>query len=159
MEKIKNFTDYFRQFYKFMTRNMPIRCCISTSLMYEKAMKGHRPNQVLACQGWRPKKKFRSFILISGGRHEMGKNNMSHVVTKWDFWHMQTTKLQASLRIRTISPEALLFAWSFIKAYCIWRQTAKLLASLHGCAGSPEVLLFAYVRRPIFSWRGFIIIM
>ena len=35
---------------------------------------------------------------------------MSHVVRKWAFGHMQTAKLQASLHIRAVSPEALLFA-------------------------------------------------
>ena len=37
--------------------------------------------------------------------------HMSCVVRKWAFGHMQTAKLQASLRIRAVSPEALLFAF------------------------------------------------
>ena len=50
---------------------------------------------------------------------------MSHVVRKWAFGHMQTSKLQASLRIRAVSPEALLFAKSFIKAYCLSKANSK----------------------------------
>ena len=33
--------------------------------------------------------------------------------------------LQASLRIRAVSPEALLFAKSFIKAYCLLKANSK----------------------------------
>ena len=57
---------------------------------------------------------------------------MTRVVRKWAFGHMQTVKLQVSLRIRAVWPEALLFALSYIKVYS----------------------LFAYVRWPIFSRRG-----
>ena len=37
---------------------------------------------------------------------------MSSVVRKWAFGHMRTAKLQASLRIRAVSPEALLFVFT-----------------------------------------------
>ena len=52
---------------------------------------------------------------------------LSRVVRKWAFEHMQTAKLQASLGIRAVSPEALIFSKRFIKAYCYEKQTAKLL--------------------------------
>ena len=38
---------------------------------------------------------------------------MSRVVRKWALGYIQTAKLQASLRIRAVSPEALLFAFNF----------------------------------------------
>ena len=44
---------------------------------------------------------------------------MNRVVRKWAFGHMQTAKLQASLYIRAVSPEVLVFASSFIKVYCL----------------------------------------
>ena len=67
---------------------------------------------------------------------------------------MQTAKLQASVWIRAVSPEPLLFDLNYIKVYCLRKQIAKLLARLGGCAGSPEALLFAYVGRSIFSRRS-----
>ena len=40
------------------------------------------------------------------------RRHKSHIVRKWAFGHMQTSKLQVSLRIRAVSPEALLFAFN-----------------------------------------------
>ena len=40
------------------------------------------------------------------------ESKMSGVVRQWAFGHMQTAKLQASLHIRAVSPEALLFAFN-----------------------------------------------
>ena len=55
----------------------------------------------------------------------------SRVVRKWAFGHMQTAKLQASLRIRAVSPEALLFALKLSsKSTACEKQTAQLLARL-----------------------------
>ena len=75
----------------------------------------------------------------------------SHVVTKWAFGDMQTAKLQASLHIRAVLSEALMFVLSVITIYYLIKQIAKLPLRLHGCAGSHETLLFANVRKPILS--------
>ena len=82
--------------------------------------------------------------------------SVSRIVRKWTFGHMQTAKRLASIRIRTGSPEAFLFALSCIKIYCLWKQIAKLLVRLHGCAGSPKALVFAYEEHPSSIYIGFI---
>ena len=63
-------------------------------------------------------------------------------------------KLRANLRIRAVSPKALLFAQSFIKSYCLRKASTRFV----GYIGPLEALLFAYVRMPIFSRRSSIVI-
>ena len=53
------------------------------------------------------------------------------IARKWAFEHMQTAKLQASLRIRAVSPEALLFALSFINVVTANSKAFGEAARLH----------------------------
>ena len=69
----------------------------------------------------------------------------------WYLSHMRAAKVQASLRIRTVSPEPPLLAHTSSESRGTFRQKTKSLAPLNGWACAVEI---CHDGRHEFAWRG-----
>ena len=67
------------------------------------------------------------------------ENNMSLVKRIWYLSPMRASKVQASLRIRAVSPEPPLLAHTSIESRGTFRQKARSLAPLNGWAGAVTI--------------------
>ena len=65
--------------------------------------------------------------------------NMDHVKRIWYLSPMRAAKVQASLRIRAVSPEPSLLAHTSSESRGTFRQKATSLAPLNGCACAVEI--------------------
>ena len=64
---------------------------------------------------------------------------MDHVKRIWYLWPMRAAKVQASLRIRAVSPEPSLLAHISSESRGTFRQKARSLAPLNGWACAVEM--------------------
>ena len=64
---------------------------------------------------------------------------MDHVKQIWYLWPMRAAKVQASLRIRAVSPEPLLLAHTSSESRGTFRQKTRSLAPLNGWACAVEI--------------------
>ena len=64
---------------------------------------------------------------------------MDHVKRIWYLWPVRAAKVQASLRIRAVSPEPSLLAHISSESRGTFRQKARSLAPLNGCACAVKI--------------------
>ena len=67
---------------------------------------------------------------------------------------MREAKVHASLRIRAVSPEPPLLAYTSSESRGTFRQKARSLALLSGWAWAVKILSWRNARRHKFAWRG-----
>ena len=67
------------------------------------------------------------------------RNQMGHVKRIWYLAPMRAAKVQASLRIRAVSPEPPLLAHTSSESRGIFRQKARSLAPLNGWACAVKI--------------------
>ena len=67
------------------------------------------------------------------------KHCMGRIKRIWYLWPMRAAKVQASLRIRAVSPEPPLLAHTSIESRGTFRQKARSLAPLNGWACAVEI--------------------
>ena len=78
---------------------------------------------------------------------------LDHVKRIWYLSPMRAAKVQASLRIRAVSPEPSLLAHTSSESRGTFRQKARSLAPLNGWACAVS-LSWRNARRHKFAWRG-----
>ena len=83
---------------------------------------------------------------LSFNYHQIGR-----VKWIWYLLHMRAAKIQASLRIRVISPEPLLLAHTSSESKGTFRQKARSLAPLNGWACAVKSLSWWNARRHKFA--------
>ena len=66
-------------------------------------------------------------------------HNMNRVKRIWYLSHVRAAKVQASLRMRAVSPEPSLLAHTSSESRETFRQKARSLASLNGWACAAEI--------------------
>ena len=79
---------------------------------------------------------------------------MERVKRIWYLSPMRAAKVQASLRIRAVSPEPSLLAHTSSESRGTFWQKARSLAPLIGWACAVKILSWRNARRHKFAWRG-----
>ena len=80
--------------------------------------------------------------------------HMDRVKRIWCLSPMRAATVQASLRIRAVSPEPSLLAHTSSESRGTFRQKARSLAPLNGWACAVEICHDSNARRHKFAWRG-----